>query len=556
MNKFLEAALKYQSIGLSVIPLSPGTKVPPKDFEVIPYRTRKASIEEIQAWWRENPRYNVGIVTGNISDLAVVDFDKYKPAYSEEIALSLIPDTVITATAITPRGGVHHWFRNDASMVSKNSYAPAVDFKAELSYIVAPPSLNGNGHGYVWVDGLSIFEIERGELPLSFKKALNNNSTLYRGLTSCQKEGTRQGVTSVTKCDIWADGTRDENLFHVALCLTKTDNDEEYIRQTLRAIILSWGERDEKWIDAKIKSAFDRSDRAERNLAKEIDEWISVTERDWCVTQCDKELHIVTKRDMATRRKHLSRRKDVTIEKVGSRDGWWRRIDTDIEVMDFSEDEEGALHPILLPFDLHNLVKIYDGNIILVSGEFNSGKSLFALTTLVMNKNRMPIRYMSSEMKVPEIKGRFRFFGIDKECYWPDKDCKYIALRNNLTAAMIPDGLNIIDYMEFPGGEFFKAGEYLKSIHDKLNKGIALVCVQHKVGAALPRSGDLALEKPRLALALRKIDEKDDNVIGVAQILKAKSPKIGKMDDKKLKYEIRNNGSRFKTLIDWGYWKI
>jgi hypothetical protein len=129
----------------------------------------------------------------------------------------------------------------------------------------------------------------------------------------------------VTECDIWASGLRDKNLFHVAYCLTKTSNDEEYIRQTLRAIILSWGETDEQWINVKIKSAMDRQDRREKNVQAMVDEFISVTTGDFSVTYMDKELGFVTQRDMAAARKAISRRKDTLVEKAGTRDGWWRR---------------------------------------------------------------------------------------------------------------------------------------------------------------------------------------------------------------------------------------
>jgi hypothetical protein len=550
MNELLEAALHYaEHFKWSVIPLSPGAKIPPKYFEVMPFRERIASRQEIEAWWEENPKYNVGIITGKISNLLVVDLDKYKPQYKEENAILHFGDNINTPITETPRGGNHLYFEYPGHRITiGEGILPAIDWRGEGGYTVAPPSINGNGKSYQWIQNCD--EFSRMTCPASFKDALIKKSTLYGRVTD-PRDNT---VTSVTECDIWEDGTRDKNLFHIAHCLTQTKNTEDYIRQTLRAIVLSWGERDEGWINAKIKSALDREERRERNIQAEVDSFISVTTGDFSVTYMDKELGCVTTRDMAAARKALSRRKDTLVEKAGTRDGWWRRIDTEIEILDFDEPE-GEAHPVLLPFDLHNLVKIYEGNIILISGEFNAGKSLFGLTALVMNKNRMPIRFISSEMKVPEIKGRFKWFGVDKDCWMPDANCKYIALKNNLPALLLPDGLNIIDYLEFPEGDFTRASEYMRQIHDRLKHGVAIVCNQHKIGAKLPRSGDLIMEKPRLAVALKKLEENNDNVIGVAEILKAKTPKIGKMDGKKLKYEIKNHGSFFETLIDWGFWR-
>jgi hypothetical protein len=549
MNLFLETALSYAEMGYSVIPITAGEKAPPL-IKWEQYQKEKANQKQIESWWQKWQTANVGIVTGEISGICVVDHDRYKPTYNEEIALQYFPDNIITATATSPRNGLHLYFEWPGESIPGNpdmGGLGSIDFRCDGNYIVAPPSVNGDGNPYSWIMDLRTTPLMR--LPDAYKNKII--STVYRR----DKGGRDNSVTSVTDRDIWADGTRDENLFHVAYCLTQTKNDEEYIRQTLRAIISSWGERDEEWIDVKIKSAMDRDGRVERNIQAMVDAWIRDTERDWNVSMCDKELGIVTTRDMAARRQALKRRKDITIEKVGTKDGWWRRIDTDIVFMDFDEPE-GIEYPVLLPFELSSLVKICQGNIILVAGEYNAGKSAFALNVLVNNKNRVPIRYMSSEMKVGELKDRFKSFGLRKDEYWPDDKCKYVELRNNITALLLPDGLNIIDYLEFPEGDYTRGGEYMRQIHDKLTTGVAIVCNQQKEGQRLPRSGDLILEKPRLAVTLRKLQTENEDIVGYAEILKAKNVTIGKMDGKKLKYQITDNGSRFKTLINWGWWRM
>lgn len=535
----------------SVIPIIVGAKLPAleKD-EIFQYRERYATEEELKRWF-SNPKSNVGIVTGKLSNLLVVDLDKSKDHYQEDIAVEYFGDNINTPITITPSGGNHLYYQYPGNNITIGSnILPAIDYRGEGGYIVAPPSINGHGNSYSWLQDCKNFAANT--LPIVFINKLINKST--NKVYGEKKKTCDDSVTSVTECDIWKHGSRDENLFTVSNALTIMKFDAWYISQVLRAIVASWGEHDDEWIEAKVKSAMERKERHERNIQAEVDAFISVTTGDFLKTNMDKELNFVTKRDKDASRQAINRRKDVTIEKAGTRDGWWRRIDTEIPFIDFNE-EEGKDHPLLLPFELHNLVRVCEGNIILVSGEFNAGKTTFSLNTLIQNKNRMRIRYISSEMKAGEIKQRFKMFGIPREAWWPDANTQYVALNNNLSGLIVPDGLNIVDYIEFPEGDYTKGAEFMKRIHDKLTTGVAVVFNQQKEGARLPRSGDLILEKPRLAITLRKVPVESEEIIGIAEIVKAKNILIGKMDGKKLKYEIKRNGSQFKTIINWGWWR-
>jgi len=56
-------------------------------------------------------------------------------------------------------------------------------------------------------------------------------------------------------------------------------------------------------------------------------------------------------------------------------------------------------------------------------------------------------------------------------------------------------------------------------------------------------------------LQFRKVSTESDDVIGIAEIQKAKNVRGGKMDGKKLRYQILDRGSRFKVLNNWGWWR-
>src|ERR1039458_9640582 len=72
-NILLNMALTYAASGLSVIPLRPKEKTPL--FPWAEFQKRRASPDEIRKWWTDTPNANLGVVTGAVSGLAVVDLD-------------------------------------------------------------------------------------------------------------------------------------------------------------------------------------------------------------------------------------------------------------------------------------------------------------------------------------------------------------------------------------------------------------------------------------------------------------------------------------------------
>src|SRR5256885_12022612 len=99
-NALLKAALAYRKRGWSVIPLESRGKRPLVKWE--DYQSERAMSGAIRQWWHQEPDANVGIVTGRISDLVVLDVDSDKRGNKALEALELehgaLPETVSVRT--------------------------------------------------------------------------------------------------------------------------------------------------------------------------------------------------------------------------------------------------------------------------------------------------------------------------------------------------------------------------------------------------------------------------------------------------------------------------
>ncbi len=143
----LKFALKYLNQGLSVIPLRQEGKEPLIDWKE--YQSRLPSEEEIRSWWAKWPAANIGVVTGSISNLLVVDADGVE-GINNLLKLGLASKV----TSLSGKGK-HLWFKNDPTIRnSASQLAKGLDIRAEGGYIVVPPSVHPNGRRYRWIQPL------------------------------------------------------------------------------------------------------------------------------------------------------------------------------------------------------------------------------------------------------------------------------------------------------------------------------------------------------------------------------------------------------------------
>ena len=136
-----EAALKYLSKGWSVFPVNPTDKKPIVDWKQ--YQDRLPTVEEINEWWIKWPWANLGLVTGKISGVSVVDVDPRHGGTTDNL-----PDTVQSETG---GGGSHHFFQYNLGAHSQNGLNQGVDLKSDGGYVILPPSEHKSGNRYKWI---------------------------------------------------------------------------------------------------------------------------------------------------------------------------------------------------------------------------------------------------------------------------------------------------------------------------------------------------------------------------------------------------------------------
>ena len=196
--------------------------------------------------------------------------------------------------------------------------------------------------------------------------------------------------------------------------------------------------------------------------------------------------------------------KQDKIEGISSRSGQYRIVEDELNVIDVLSCEKSQDN-LILPFNLHQLVKLQPGNIIVIAGEMNAGKTAFALNILYKNyKSTRNTRYITSEMAGQELRERLEAFDPQLENLAPYVKAgkvQFIEATDEFHRKIAPDAINIIDYLEVTE-DFWMVGSHIRKIHDVIvgQSGICVVCIQKNPGKNIGLGGYRGLEKPRLYL--------------------------------------------------------
>ena len=488
------AALSLLGAGLSVIPVGED-KVPLVAWKDL--QSRFPTPEEVWSWYSVfSSNANLGIVTGVLSDLLVVDIDR--PEAIEEVERYL-PDNLVIPTVKTPRG-MHLYFRHVPGLGNMRDILPGVDVRSEGGYVVCPPS-----KGYKWEVGL---DAGIPEVPPLLMK-------LLEGCKGVQAGGTGYKVPLIASSVGPQEGRRDDALFHAALTMFKGGAEKEEVEEAIVAMAASCNPpfpREEALI--KVRSAFERRNSG---TAKDVRDWISMTTGWFNKKDLASEMNIPNNSN--TLKSILARLKaSGFIESYGNRDGSYRLVSATPVFEDLNKTKDLEEFPLVWPMGVEDLVMVTKKSIAILAGETNTGKTAFAIKFCDLNLNSgNSIRYLSTETTAGRFTARI------KRLARPISDWSRVQFTDKVISDfhlhLDPDGINIIDYLEPDVEALWRIGLTIQKIFDALTTGVAVICLQKKKGNDYGYGGVFTAFKSELYLSISE----GERGVGELKIVKGKN---------------------------------
>ena len=471
-NKILQAALDYSSKGLHVIPVGKD-KIPLvewKNFQTIP-----ATKEQIETWWMQFPQANVGVITGSVTGLTMIDVDnKNELKYVKSLV------TEDTPRFTTGRGGQYVFAWNGENNTVKVA-GKEIDVRGDGGYSVFPPSIHSNGAEYKWIVQYNADCLT--PVPEELKAAIKKN-----GSTSGQ-------ITPMT----YSKGSRDSDLFHAAVGLRRGGMDKE---EAYAAIIAQGRGCTPPALESVCRKKVDQAYKSllgQHASATAMDlvekEFRDSPETDWSIGDIFGNL----KEEGVSRntiKQCMARLKEHGI--ITGQGKKYHLLQT-LDILRFG-DLNSVPYDLKLPWRIHETGEICEGDMLAVCGEKNAGKSGYLAQAVVLNlRAGKAVRYILTE-NTKKADTRLRAYGLkNEEC---DKLEIVDARGRNYENVIDPNAVNILDYFNVPDGEYGKSSPAIENLCKQLKNGVLIMGIQQKTGERFPRGGELALELSQLTVTL------------------------------------------------------
>jgi hypothetical protein len=131
----------------------------------------------IRRWWRKYPKANIGVATGKVSDLIVVDVDTRHGGKESLARFESENGPLPVCPVMRTGGGVHlHFKYSTRSLGNKVGLLPGVDVRSDGGYVVYSGSIHKSGKRYRWLHGRSPRKTRTPPFPKSLLKLAKSRS--------------------------------------------------------------------------------------------------------------------------------------------------------------------------------------------------------------------------------------------------------------------------------------------------------------------------------------------------------------------------------------------
>lgn len=243
-----------------------------------------------------------------------------------------------------------------------------------------------------------------------------------------------------------------------------------------------------------------------RGIAQEVREFVLSTDGNFSSTFVEQSLQLSTREQKKNLSIILRRlREEGLIKKVGEKTGQYVLVDTKDTTIDWRSADKTPIR-VRFPLGVHEFVQVHKGNVIIVAGESNAGKTAFSLNMARLNQDLFPgqrVNYMSSEMRDgTELRIRIDEFQLPDD-QWNGIDFRFTT--DNHPERIIPEAFNIVDYLdEGKDAEAYKMTARIKRISDRLTTGIVLICLQKDPNKKYGFGGAGTLNAARVYLTIER----------------------------------------------------
>lgn len=185
-----------------------------------------------------------------------------------------------------------------------------------------------------------------------------------------------------------------------------------------------------------------------------------------------------------------------------------------------------------MEMDFANDIVIREGDLILISGVSNFGKTCIAMNFCGENIDKKPVllgnEYTTDREPTPRFLNRLDAMDWIQ---WADENGSdkftLLPVREDYAEHIIRDKINIIDWINIETGEHYMIGTILDGIKRNLGKGIGIIAIQKSEGATAGRGGQFTKDFTDCELLIDKLGE-NETLLTIGKVKEYTKPVKGK----------------------------